>query len=389
MNKIKVLWPAFLALATAQIGVVQCAAQEDTTAPTLAITYPTRGRYVNRFASRGIFGRAVDNDDQDRGSGIARVDLYLFRKSDNRYWSGIAWVAERVALSVTFANQGYWSRRQGLPGFDDSTPGLYTITAEAFDKAGNRASDAESATVEKIPPVVSVSVPKNGATVYGVLRLVRGSSADNTGFAGVRLFIKRSSDGRYWHGRGWGPTVVSLSVAHSDYVGASSWYRNFAIPVGRDTYFLTAVAEDDAGNKSSATATIKTEPSPYSILNALNFASPRNGAVLSALPTISIVPGYQYENIPYSRVVLFINRCSDNHYWNGEEWVVGPRELTMMFNGTRWKLSENLPRGADLRDSQYILTVVGFIPADNPSAPAAKNSASITVTIRNSSQPAA
>jgi hypothetical protein len=105
----------------------------DTTDP-IAVEFnsPANGSSYRGFPV--IVGRAIDNDG---GSGIARVELFIQR--GGQYFNGSDFVSTRTALPTTLSPLA--SPRGAVTfRYDGSRPfaaGTYTLTAVAFDRDGN------------------------------------------------------------------------------------------------------------------------------------------------------------------------------------------------------------------------------------------------------------
>ena len=91
---------------------------KDTTPPTVSITAPSNGSSIARVGTVEIKANASDGDS---GTGIARVEFYVNK-----------WLMYSDTSSPYSYSWRVFSRR-GVP---------YTITAKAYDKAGNSASSS-------------------------------------------------------------------------------------------------------------------------------------------------------------------------------------------------------------------------------------------------------
>ncbi len=192
----------------AAVQAAQVAKASDTTAPTVSISNLTAGGTV-----KGLV--AVDVTTSDN-VGVSRVDLMVNGNkigSDSTAPYGFSWDSTTIA------------------------DGSATLTAYAYDAAGNSSSKAVSviisnavATPDTIAPVGAISNPAAGSKVSGVVS-VTGSASDNVGVKNLRLYV----DG----------TLVSNSTASSL---SFSWNTKKAA-VGAHTLLLQAV--DAAGNVGS------------------------------------------------------------------------------------------------------------------------------------------
>lgn len=182
----------------------------DATKPAVTLTTPTGGSTVKGLVAVNV--SASDN------VGISRVDLMVNGSklaSDTTAPYSFSWDTSKVA------------------------DGSATLTASAYDAAGNFASSSASIKVANATststststdatlPVVSISNPPNGATVSGRL-LVAGSATDNVAVTSTKLFI----DGRL---------VASTN-------GASLSFRWNSDQEAAGTHTIKAEARDAAGN---------------------------------------------------------------------------------------------------------------------------------------------
>lgn len=105
----------------------------DTRAPRVVITSPTNRERVTNLSA--IAGVAID---ALRGSGVTRVDLFVQRAADRRFFNGTNFSSTTaVALSADYTRTtGRFVRRAGLPSSSVLTPGRYIISARAIDRAG-------------------------------------------------------------------------------------------------------------------------------------------------------------------------------------------------------------------------------------------------------------
>jgi hypothetical protein len=205
--------------AAAAMQAVLAAATPDTQAPTVSLNAPLAGALVNGLVAIDV--GATDN------VGVVRVDLSVN--------------GTKVA-SDTAAPYGF--------SWDSTTVGngSVTLTATAVDAAGNAAtsravtlsvSNAGSATiVDSTPPQLTINSPVNGARVTGNNVTISTSASDNAGASGIRqtLYID-------------GQQVASGSGANLSY----TWNIKKA---SSGTHTIQAVAQDAAGNTTTATSQV-------------------------------------------------------------------------------------------------------------------------------------
>jgi chitodextrinase len=120
-----------------------------------------------------------------------------------------------------------------------AAPGSHTITATAYDAAGNKAAASVSVNVpnssDTTPPTVSISSPANGATVSGTVQ-VQASASDNVGVTKITLAVDGSLTSTLTSGP-WTFSVDTTGLAAGDHT-------------------LTATAYDAAGNSTGALSSV-------------------------------------------------------------------------------------------------------------------------------------
>lgn len=179
----------------------------DTTAPTVAITAP-----ANNATIKGTITASATATDNVK---VTKVEFYLNN------------VLKRTDTSAPFTYS-----------FNTTTvsDGAYTLTAKAYDAAGNIGNSAAvSVTVanDATAPTVSVSAPANGATVNGVVS-VNATATDNLAVTKVEFYVNN---------------VLASTDTTSPY--SYSWDT---ATVANGSYTLTAKAYDAAGNSKVSTA---------------------------------------------------------------------------------------------------------------------------------------
>lgn len=184
----------------------------DTTAPSVNISYPGNGSAV---------------------SGVVTLSA---NASDNVGVAGVQFRLNGAALGPEVTKSPYnldWNTATVANG-------VYQITAEARDAAGNRkTSSAVSVTVanavaDTIAPSVSITAPAANATVSGQIN-VSANASDNVGVAGVQFLLNGSTLG----GERTSPPYTI------------SWDTR---TVSNGTHQLTAIARDAAGNRKTSAA---------------------------------------------------------------------------------------------------------------------------------------
>jgi len=242
----------------------------DNVDPSIAISKPAADATLYNELS-AINGTCRDNNG---GSGIARVDLFLTRPvgttGNVEYWNGNAWVSASSPLTtvLTPTSGGFaWKRAAGLPtGFNLAT-GSYSILVRAWDAAGNTNAATRDFNViaDVSPPTVIITGPRNGGSITS-LSAIRGTAADGTdpnstsGVDRVKVLLYRANPFNetyeYWTGSSWGGRTW-LATTLTEAATGWAWKRDTDLPTGGQlppgTYYLKAQAFDLARNASQIT----------------------------------------------------------------------------------------------------------------------------------------
>jgi hypothetical protein len=188
--------------------------EQDTTPPSVVITYPADGAFVQAGSNITVEASASDN------IGVASVEFRL-----------------NGALQCT-DTQAPYSCQMAI----GASPGVqYTIMATAFDAAGNSASHSITVTsaseADTTPPTVAITSPLDGAVVQrGTTITVEADASDNVGVASVVFRL----DG-----------VIQCTDTQAPYSCQVS------IPSKpNQPYVISATAFDAAGNSASHEITV-------------------------------------------------------------------------------------------------------------------------------------
>ena len=234
-------------------------------------------------------------------------------------------------------------------------------------------------------PTVTITSPTNGARLTS-LPSVTGTALDNRGGSGlsrVALFLKRSSDGKYWTGKNWSTTQFELETTLGTFNTTGQAFTNAdPLPTGanlkQDTYFLTAVAIDRAnafGNRAVTTVSFR-------VIDVLDpqiaITYPTDGALLNQLTKISGTLTDNEGGSGPARVLLQIRRSSDRKYFDGTMWTATPVTLSTELIGSgeavAWQRIGGLPPVISGRDV-YTITAIGYDRAFN------RDDATVTITV--------
>ncbi|AKJ03808.1 Ig-like protein group 3 [Archangium gephyra] len=210
--------------------------EPDTLPPEVAITSPAHGATV----SGPIPLTVAVSDDFD----VAAVELY----------DG----ATRLARNVQAPFSMYWNTW--------SVPvGNHTLTAKAYDAAGNLGTSAPvTVTVapESVPPTVSLTAPAHGATLTGTVSISANATDNESGMSQVEFFL----DG-------------VLLKTDTSWPYSSVWDTRTA---ASGSHTLTARATDRHGN----TATASVEVTVDNVGPAVALTSPASGATVNGVVSL-------------------------------------------------------------------------------------------------------
>jgi len=154
-------------------------APPDTTPPTVAFTSPAAGAITNG----NVQVTATASDDY----AVNRVEFY----------QGATLLFTDTSAPYSFA----WS----APG------GSITLTAKAYDDAGNVGTATVTFTSDRTPPSVSITAPAAGSTISGTVT-VSASASDSSGISIVDFFM----DGRYIGSDNTAPYSLAYSTVGWD-----------------------------------------------------------------------------------------------------------------------------------------------------------------------------
>jgi hypothetical protein len=293
---------------TVQTGA--CSAQtSDTTAPSASVSSPATGSTVSGTTSVAV--AASDN------VGVTKVELYVngtLQATDTASPYTFSWNTTAVAN------------------------GSYSLTAKAYDAAGNVGQSAavtvtvSNPVVNSTPPVVSVTSPANASSVGGTTS-VTASASDNVGVSRVDFYLNgalTASVNTSPYGYGWDTTTVA-----------------------NGTYTLSAKAYDAAGNVGQS--------SPVAVTVSNTAKSQVSIAADMVPPTVSIAsPANNSSLTSLKRVTINVN-ATDN---------VGVSKTELYLDG---RLTSSAPSGSvsylwslqKVAAGQHIITAKGYDAAGN------------------------
>lgn len=245
-----------------QSAAVSVTVANDATAPSVSITSPANGSSVSGAITVNI--TATDN------LGVAKVELYLNGTLYASYGSApynISWNTTSV------------------------TNGSYTLTARAYDAAGNVGqSPAITITVnnqagDATPPTVAIIEPGNSWIMDGTITY-SASATDNVGVTKLEFYV----DG-----------TLKATYAASSYL-----YRWDTTQVANGSHTLTVKAYDAAGNVGQSSAVTITVNNPVADATppTVAISSPTSKYIYGSSVNISASAS---DNVAITKMELYID----------------------------------------------------------------------------------
>ncbi len=340
----------------------------DNTKPTVTISSPATG--ATNLAPTLLSGTA-----QDAPPGVDVVKATLQRAVDNLYWNGTAWTADAFALSAT--GRDNWSL--ALPILEDGT---YTAVVTARDFIGNEGTASVKWTLDRSGPAIAITAPAPNAQLpAGTWKNVSGTVSDASGVASVQVAI--AVYGQYWNGATFANQITNFPAT----LNGETWRLEGNLPALSRPYVLTATATDVLGNISTSpvlqftvldaaptptplptvtpvpTVAPTPTPVPDRVAPTGNFAAPKNGDILRALPALR---GQMADNAGGSGVTgaLVTIQRFDGKTWSGNSWEADLQRVPALSDGHNWGYN-TVPVGANLPDGLYRMAVWPFDKAGN------------------------
>ncbi|WP_224981920.1 Ig-like domain-containing protein [Geomonas agri] len=176
--------------------------------PVVGITTPSASATLSGTVSVGV--NATDN------VGVSTVELYVN--------GGLVGSSNATPCSFNWQTASL-------------APGQYTLTAKAYDAAGNVGSTEEVVYVtgDAVAPGVTITSPANSNNVSGTVT-VSASATDNVGVTGFALYDN-----------------ATLIFAANQSPISYNWNT---VAAGNGSHTLVAIASDAAGNAGSASVTV-------------------------------------------------------------------------------------------------------------------------------------
>ncbi|HEX8704107.1 MAG TPA: Ig-like domain-containing protein [Myxococcaceae bacterium] len=293
----------------------------DVSAPAVSVTSPMAGTTL----TGGVYLMASATDDR----AVQRVIFYL----------------DGVALGTAYYYGPFtlsWNSR-------NAANGTYSLTAKAFDDAGNVGTSAPvSVTVdnELTPPVASITSPTQGAVVAGTVS-IEAAASDNRAVSSVEIFLDGSS---------------LKSFSSPPYV--LSW-DSHSVPNG--THTLTVKARDTSGNEATSAPRTFTVAQPGSATFDPVLGVPACPAGASVCDSASLLQGRGPKG-PELNAPNTLDGCADGtynspYYHDQIRWIRVSRPDGLPFTAGRRVLVEVAA------EVTYGHDTVDFFIAGNAAAP--------------------
>ncbi|MFP2896220.1 Ig-like domain-containing protein [Corallococcus sp. 4LFB] len=230
---------------TARTGQLLLEEDPDTQAPAVELTAPAPGSYVRSTVA--VTANATDD------VGVARVDFF----------DGTTPIGSSTVAPFTVS----WNTTS-------QASGVHSLTAQAFDAAGNSGtSSVVSVTVDNNPPLIVGSQPQNPPIMQNYVRGTVNASWTVALQGGAPVALAQV----FQNG-----AVVSSNPTSS---GSTYYYSWNTLFLGNRSYTLGFQATDAAGNASvlyTRTFIVDNAKPSLSVIT-----SPANGAVVSGVVTLA------------------------------------------------------------------------------------------------------
>jgi len=320
--------------------VVTYTLSSDSTAPSVAISAPSGSTAVSGTVA--VSATASDN------VAVTKVEFYV---------NGALQTAD-TAAPYSFS----WNT-------DNFSNGAYTLTAKAYDAAGNVGqSSAVSVNVNNVvadttAPAVSITSPAGGTTISGTVA-VASSASDNVAVTKVEFYVNGA-----------------LQTSDTSAPYAFSWNTS---SFANGTYSLSAKAYDAAGNvgQSSAVSVNVNNVVADTTAPAVSITSPTVGTAISG--TVAVASSAS-DNVAVTKVEFYVNgalQTSDTSApyafsWNTSSFANG----TYSLSAKAYDAAGNVGQSAAVGVSVNNAVVDTVVPSVTITSPANRSTVSGTVCV--------
>jgi hypothetical protein len=290
----------------------------DRIAPTIVIETP-------RLAERSVVqatGTCIDS-----GPGTAEVKVQLLRRIDNQYWNGTSWQNTAVLLNANL-NDARTNWSLAMPSLTD---GKYLLTVQSRDWVGNPSQVEREFTIDNVTPNLAVTTPTSNSwhgNLQGNPAQVNGTAFDaGSGVSTVQVSIFSYATSQ--------TSMVTVSGATSAPGTTPIAWTGSMPSLANGQYRMQATAADGAGNETTVTFNFQYDKT----IPIVSITQPQDMATYSALNQINGTA--QDTGSGVKQVGVLLQRLSDNLYWNGTGWVMGPISPVMAQGTTSWTFPIN------------------------------------------------
>ncbi len=266
-------------------------------------------------------------------SKITKVEIFIIRLSDDKYWSGSSWVNYKTWLLVKGMTSWFYDS-SSIPWTNNSQ---YIVRSRATDEFSNVESQYPYIrfTIKFSSPIFGLSstitVPGNN-TFLNKLTTISGTAStpnNSTTINKVEIIIKRLNDNHYWNGVKWNKSQSWLVVS-----GTNLWSYSATIVTwaSGNLYLIRSRATNNLNVKENpgfGNLFLMDLNTPTS-----NVLSPSNNATLKEL---NIISGSATDTggSGVFEVKVNIRRVSDDKSWSGSNWTDSESWL-LTFGTTNW-----------------------------------------------------
>ncbi len=280
-------------------------------------------------------------------SNITKVEIFILRLTDNKYWNGAGWNSTKTWLLTTGTYS--WSYNSNSVTWTNNTQ--YLVRSRATDYLANtdHQSPINRFTIKfssggtTNPPTSSITFPANNS-VISAPSLIYGTAKayGNASLSHVNISIIRLSDYRGWSGSAW---VINLTLWLPT-SGTTSWQYNSTNVIWKNgtKYLIRSRATDNKQNVERPSHgnifTIKSG-APQTSRPTSKITSPANNSYLKSLSSITGTASTPSSNTSISKVEILINCISNNKTWNGNNWTLTQNIWLLATGTTSWSYNTN------------------------------------------------
>jgi len=314
----------------------------DTSAPTVAITFPVNGTHYDVTTWTGtITGTASSNS--GGSTTIASVSVAIEDTTTSEWWNGSAFASPSQTF-VAVSGTTTWSLVVASASLTSGA--TYSVVAQATDSAENLGKSTPVAftycsQTSKVPPTVTITYPVDG-TSYGSnwSGEITGtaSAAIGASITSVSIAVEDIATKLWWNGTSFSATKQTFEPVTS---GTTTWLLTFAASnlTSGHTYSVVAEATDSAGNTGTSETVdfsycVHAAPPTVTItypINNTTYGSNWGGEITG---TASAGTGASIKSVSVA-----IEDTATKLWWNGTSFSATSRSFEPVTSGTTtWSL---------------------------------------------------